>query len=257
MKNTLSALITIYNEENIISSCLSKLDFCDEIVVVLDKSTDKSKQICQKYTNNIFEGSFKYEGDRRNFGIEKCSSTWILEVDADEHISNELAKEILKTINNNESENFNNFHIKINNYIGNKLVKYGWGGSFGRGGVTCLFKKGTKTWGRQRVHPEIKFIGKFGKNLENPIDHYFVSNISGLIQKLDTWSYLKALDLVEQKKEDSLLKNIRRIFSRFLKNYFKRKGYKEGKLGFLISLFAGLFPLLSYIRAELMKKKIK
>ena len=56
MKNTLSALITIHNEENIISSCLNKLDFCDEIVVVLDKSTDKSKQICQKYTNNIFEG---------------------------------------------------------------------------------------------------------------------------------------------------------------------------------------------------------
>ena len=69
MKNTLSALITIYNEENIISSCLSKLDFCDEIVVVLDKSTDKSKQICQKYTNNIFEGSFKYEGDRNRLFI--------------------------------------------------------------------------------------------------------------------------------------------------------------------------------------------
>ena len=115
MKNTLSALITIHNEENIISSCLSKLDFCDEIVVVLDKSTDTSKQICRKYTNNIFEGSFKYEGDRRNFGLENCNSTWILEVDADEHISKELAEEILKIINSNEGENFNNFHIKINN----------------------------------------------------------------------------------------------------------------------------------------------
>ena len=257
MQKTISALVTVHNEEKIIASCLNKLNFCDEIIVILDNSTDRTKEICQKFTTKIYEGSFKYEGDRRNFGLEKCNSNWILEIDADEHVSEKLAEEIIEIINSKEGEKVNNFHIKVNNYIGSKLVKNGWGGSFGRGGVTCLFKKGTKIWGKQRVHPEVKFKGKFGKNLFNPIDHYFVDNISGLINKLDSWSYLKALDLVEQKKQDSLLRNIRRIFSRFLKNYFKRKGYKEGKLGFLISLFAGLFPILSYLRAELIKKNIK
>ena len=115
------------------------------------------------------------------------------------------------------------------------------------------FKKGTKTWGKQRVHPELKFLQKFGPDLKNPIEHYFVKDISELLKKFDTWTYLKSLDLIENNKKDSLGHNIRRIFSRFLKNYFKRKGYKEGRLGFLIALLAGLFPIVSYLRSEIEK----
>ncbi len=254
MNTKISALVTVHNEEKILSSCLEKLQFCNEIVVILDKCTDQSKNIASTYTSSIYEGSWEYEGDRRNFGIEKCKSKWIIEIDTDEHISKSLADEILKKINLNEK--YDNYHIKINNYIGNKLVKNGWGGSFGRGGVTCLFKKGTKKYGRQRVHPEIKFTGKFGPDLINPINHYFVNNISELITKFNHWSYLKAIDIIEGNKKETLRKNIRRIFSRFMKNYFKRKGYKEKEIGFLISLLAGLFPLISYLRAKIKKQNI-
>ena len=59
---------------------------------MLDKSTDNSKTICQKFTDNIYSGSWEYEGERRNFGINKCNTEWILEVDTDEHISKKLAK---------------------------------------------------------------------------------------------------------------------------------------------------------------------
>lgn len=252
MIKKISALIMVHNEENILHSCLEKLDFCNEIIIILDKSTDNSKKICEKFTNQVYPGSWEYEGDRRNFGIEKCSSEWILEIDADEHISKKLSKEILEKINDPNSI-FTNYHIKINNYIGKKLVKYGWGGTFGRGGVTCLFKKGVKKWGRQRVHPELTFFDDFGPDLKNPIEHYFIENISDLFKKFDNWTYLKSLDIIDQKKHEYLFKNIRRVFSRFLKNYYKRKGYKEGKLGFLIALLAGLFPLVSYLRAEIKK----
>ena len=74
MKQTISALIIIHNEEKILSSCLEKLQFCDEIIVVLDDCSDQSKNIASGYTSSIYEGSWKYEGDRRNFGIEKCKS---------------------------------------------------------------------------------------------------------------------------------------------------------------------------------------
>ena len=100
---------------------MEKLSFCDEIIVILDKCTDKSKNITEKFTNLIFEGSWKYEGERRNFGIQKCTSDWIIEIDTDEHISESLANEILEKINS--LDNYDNYHIKINNYIGKKLVK--------------------------------------------------------------------------------------------------------------------------------------
>ena len=94
MIKKLSALLIIHNEEKILYSCLEKLNFCDEIIIILDKSTDNSKKICKKFTDKIYSGSWEYEGDRRNFGINKCNSEWILEVDSDEHISKELAQEI-------------------------------------------------------------------------------------------------------------------------------------------------------------------
>ena len=71
---------------------IKSLYFTDEIVVVLDRSVDKTKTICKRYTNKIFCGKWKCEGQRRNFGIKKCSSEWILEIDADEIISENLKK---------------------------------------------------------------------------------------------------------------------------------------------------------------------
>ena len=73
----ISALIVVHNEEFQIDKCLRTLDFCDEIVVILDKCTDNSLSIVKKFTNRYFTGNWVIEGERRNFGIEKCTSDWI------------------------------------------------------------------------------------------------------------------------------------------------------------------------------------
>ena len=95
---TISALIVARNEEKKIKECLSSLNFVDEIVVILDRSTDKTFKICKTFSNKIFTGEWTCEGERRNFGIEKCSSEWIFEIDADEIISKDLAREVKKKI---------------------------------------------------------------------------------------------------------------------------------------------------------------
>ena len=79
----ISALIIARNEERIIEDTLKSLSFVDEIVVVLDRSIDGTQKICKKYTTKIFCGSWVCEGQRRNYGIRKCSSEWVLEIDAD------------------------------------------------------------------------------------------------------------------------------------------------------------------------------
>ena len=80
---SLSCLIIARNEEKKLEKCLANLIFSDEIVVVLDRSIDNSKEISTKFTHSVFKGHWEFEGDRRNFGISKCSMKWILEVDAD------------------------------------------------------------------------------------------------------------------------------------------------------------------------------
>lgn len=71
-----------------------------------------------------------------------------------------------------------------------------------------------------------------------------------MIQRLDRYSTMRARDLRESGDLGGLLSNVRRLFSRFIKCYVMRRGYREGGYGFLIALFAGLYPLLSYLKAR-------
>ena len=100
MKNNIkiSALVIAHNEEKILASCLKNLVYADELVVVLDKTNDKSRIIAKKYRARVFEGNWNIEANRRNFGIKKCLGDWILEIDADEHASKDLFIEIRKKI---------------------------------------------------------------------------------------------------------------------------------------------------------------
>lgn len=245
---TLSAVISIRNEEARLDACLSRLTFADEIVVVLDRCTDASKSIAAKFTDRLIDGGWEREGDRRNAAIDACRCDWILEVDADEHVPDELAREIRHTIN---TTTFDWHEILVDNYIGDHLVRHGWGASYGKAAYPGLFRNGVKTWGRQRVHPRLEWRGKKGPMLNNRIDHYVDKNVSDMIKRLDSYSSARARDLRESGDIGSFANNLRRVFSRFFKCYVSRKGYREGGYGLLIALFAGLYPLISHIKAKL------
>jgi len=246
--NKLSVLIIVHNEEKQLKDCLETISFADEIIVILDKCNDNSKKIAKKYTKNTFSGSWEIEGDRRNYGLKKCKNEWILEIDADERVPIKLKNEILKIINTSKYD----WHlIKVNNFLGNEVINYGWGAYFGKSAYSGLFRKNVKKWGKQRVHPKIFMNGKKGQDLKNKLNHFYCKSISDLIIKLDNYSTARAIDLKESKTSESLLKNIRRLFSRFWKCFFLRKGYKEKKVGFVIAVVASLYPLISYLKYKI------
>ena len=72
-----------------------------------------------------------------------------------------------------------------------------------------------------------------------------------MVRRLDNYSTARAQDLRESGEIGGFAGNVRRFFSRFFKCYVLRKGYREGGYGFLIALFAGLYPLLSHLKAKL------
>ena len=246
----LSALISVHDEERQLAECLERLTFADEIVVMLDKCTDGSEDIARRFTERIFHGAWSIEGDRRNAGIEACRGQWILEVDADERVPEALAEEIRRTV---ETTAFDWHEILVDNYVGDRLVRWGWGASYGKAAYPGLFRKGVKEWGKQRVHPSLKWSGRKGPMLTNRLDHYVDRNISDMVRRLDSYATARARDLRDSGDVGTFRRNLRRLFSRFIKCYFLRKGYREGGYGFLIALFAGLFPLLAYLKATLEK----
>ena len=146
----ISALVVARNEAARLPACLATLAAADEIVVVLDRSTDASAEIARGHGARLLEGGWELEGERRNAGIAACTGDWILEVDADERVPPELWAEIRRVV----AGSAHAFHrVRIDNYVGERLILHGWGGSFGTTLKPILFRRGAKHWRGQRVHP--------------------------------------------------------------------------------------------------------
>ncbi|MBO0735028.1 MAG: glycosyltransferase family 2 protein [Alphaproteobacteria bacterium] len=244
----LSALVVAHDEAHQLAECLACLEFADETVVVLDRCRDGSLQIARQFTDRIVEGAWEREGPRRHAGIDVCRGEWILEVDADERVPQELADEIRRIVETSSAA----WHlIPVDNYIGPRLVRWGWGGSFGRSAHAALFRKGVKRWGEERVHPAVSLCGREGARLPFPLIHHVDRDVSEMLRRLDRYTTARAQDLRDSGDIGSFRRNLRRIVSRFWKCYVVRKGYREGPHGFLIALCAALYPILSYLKARL------
>jgi glycosyltransferase involved in cell wall biosynthesis len=244
----ISAVVVAHNEEAQLAECLEALGFCDEIVVVLDRCTDKSKDIACLFKARVVEGAWEREGPRRHAGIDACAGAWVLEVDADERVPPALAEELRRTAGQSKEA----WHlISVDNYIGDRLVRYGWGASFGKGAFAGFYRHGAKRWGDQRVHPEVTLSGPQGPTLNGRLIHYVDRNISDMLARLDRYTTARAKDLRDSGNIGSYRRNVRRIFSRFWKCYVARRGYREGEWGLLIALCAALYPILSYLKARL------
>jgi glycosyltransferase involved in cell wall biosynthesis len=244
----LSALVVVRNEAQQLAECLTGLGFADEIVVVLDRCRDGSATVARRVTDRLVEGAWEREGARRRAGIEACRGDWLLEIDADERVTPLLAAEIARVV---DASPYAWHLVPVHNYIGTRLVRWGWGASFGRSAHAALFQKGAKEWGDQRVHPAVTLSGNAGPRLTAPIIHFVDRDISAMLQRLDRYSSLRAQDLRDGGDIGGYGRNLRRIVSRFWKCYVARKGYREGPYGFLVALCAALFPILSYLKARL------
>ena len=244
----LSAVISVHNEESQLAECLKTLEFADEIVVLLDKCTDDSEVVARKFTNRIVPGAWPKEGARRNAGIEACTGDWVFEIDADERVPEALSREIRHVV---ETSSADWHEVPVDNYIGERLIRWGWGASFGKAAYPGLFRRGVKVWGDQRVHPTLSWSGRKGAMLDNRLVHYLDRNISDMIMRLDSYSSARARDIRDSGQIGSTANNLRRFFSRFIKCYFLRKGYREGGFGLVIAICAGLYPLLAHLKAKL------
>jgi glycosyltransferase involved in cell wall biosynthesis len=241
---TLSALIVARNEEARLGACLDTVRFCDEVVVVLDRSTDGSFAIAESFGARVIQGAWEIEGERRNAGIDACRGRWILEIDCDERVPQALAGEIRAAVAG-ASDGY--FLVPMANHIGERLVRHGWGAYNGVAAKPILFARDAKRWGRGRVHPKIDLSGP-RRALTQPLDHYVYRDVSDMIRRLDRYTDLAALDAVEQGALPRLAPALRRIFSRAWKSYVARRGYREGAWGVALALMSAIYPLLIYLK---------
>jgi len=243
----ISAVIVAHNEEKKITDCLRSLDFVDEIVVVLDKCSDRTKEIVLQFTDKIIEGSWNIEGARRNVALSAATGDWILEIDADERISAQLRDEILTKIQNEKCA----FIAPIANYVGKRWVKYGWLRTIAVLERNTLSYRGEKRYDEDKqIHPTFKMNCQI-KRLENPIIHLVDDDVADLIARFNRYTTWRANDMIAKNKiRGGFFRLVFGLKIRFLKSFFGKKGYKEGLLGVLIALLCGLYPIVSFLKAN-------
>ncbi|MBN1622511.1 MAG: glycosyltransferase family 2 protein [Endomicrobiales bacterium] len=240
-KIKISAVTIIFNEEINIDACLSRLTWADEIVVIDSFSTDKSLELCRKYTNKIFQKHFNGYAGQRNYGIEKASGEWILFVDADEIITDELKNEILQKTEG--ATDVSAYYIPRDNISFGKLLRHG--GNYPDYQLR-LFKKTSATY-REEIHEKLEIRGGTAY-LQNPMVHRNYQTISEYLKKLNSYTDLEVKKMVKNNEKVTWLQIIFKPAIRFFWTYFIKLGFMDGYAGFLMSGLGSVYMFMKYIK---------
>ena len=243
----LSALVCVQNQEVLLSQCLRKLAFCDEIVVVADRCTDRSAEIARRHGAVVISGIFPLESQRKAAGVDACTGDWILEVEACEIVDSALAWEIRASLQMRPEGD--HFEAPLANYVGDRLVRHGWAGGLGDMSATRLYRRGVKHWKAQRLEAA-ELTGVSAGALKGVLRRKVAEDIGEMIDSLNRLTGLHAEDLADARAPSGVAGGVLGGLNLFFRSYVARSGWREGRLGFLLATMTGLYPLLSHLRAR-------
>ena len=244
----LTALVCVQNQEAQLSLCLRRLSFCDEVVVVADRCTDRSQEIARRHGAVVVPGIFPLESQRRTAGLAAASGDWVLEVEPDELVDSALAWEIRATLKMRPEGDW--FEVPIDNYVGDELVRQGWTGLLGAERAPRLYRPGAKRWKAQRLDDGAMVSGKPAGALKGALRRTVGEDIGAVVNRLNRLTALTGEDLVDADGQRGPVAGLAWGLGQFVRSYVARGGWREGRLGFLVALMAGLYPVLAHLRAR-------
>jgi glycosyltransferase involved in cell wall biosynthesis len=244
-----SAVIITYNEESIIKKTLSKLGWCDEIIIIDSGSTDKTVEICRQFGCDIYTRSFEGYGEQKNYGISKAKNDWILCIDADEVLSEPLIEEISKELGKSDIE-FSGFAIPRTLVYMNKPFRYG---KEANAPIVRLFDRRKGEWDGALVHEKVILNGKLGK-LSNVIWHYSYFSYEQHLSKINQYSSLGAAKLLQNKKYKNKYILVLCIPLNFFKYYVWNRNFLNGFHGFAWSFFNAFYHFIKYAKLIELRK---
>ncbi len=247
----ISVVLATYNEEENIARCLQSVkEIASEIVIVDGTSKDKTVEVAKSFGAKI-----KVTDNPPNFHINKqkaidmATGDWILQLDADERVSKELAEEIRKIISEDTEEN--GFWMPRKNYfLGRFLMKGGQYPDY----TVRLYRRGKGKLPQKDVHEQAVIEGKVGY-LKEALLHYPYKNFSAYASKWMRYNHLLAFQIDEEmKKKNRILRiyyGIAYLLAKpahwMLTAYGRHKGFMDGWQGFVFAIMSALrFPV-SYI----------
>ena len=250
----LSVVIITHNEEKNIQRCLESVkDIADEIIIVDSYSDDKTIEICKQYNAQITMHAFNGFGKQKQFANSLATHDFILSIDADEALSEELKKSIRSALQSKKSDIYT--MNRITNFCGKWIHHGGWYPDT----KIRLFKKNKADWNDLPVHEILEVTKKASiTHLKGDLLHYSIESMSYHVAQINTYSSIAAAHLVSKHKRKSLLHILLKPMARFIKIYFIKLGFLDGFYGFVIARNSAFALFLRYAKArEIKKKKIQ
>ena len=238
----LSVVIITYNEERNIRRCIeSVLKVADEIVVVDSLSTDKTKQICHEYEVQFHEQKFLGYIEQKNFALKFATYDYVLSLDADEALSDELVSSILEV---KEDLKYSGYTMnRLTNYCGRWIHHCGWYPDK----KLRLFKHKKGSWGGVNPHDEFMFDKSVRTiHLNGDLLHYSYYTLDDHFKQIERFTDIAAGELYGKGKKVSFIKLWLSPVVRFVRDYFFLSGFLDGKSGFRICRLSAYATFLKY-----------
>ena len=242
----ISATIITFNEEATIARCIDSLVLvADEIVVVDSFSTDATEQICRskgvRFLQHVFEGYVA----QKNFADAQATFDYILSVDADECLSDELQKSVLEAKKNLISDGYT--MNRLNNFCGTWIYHSGW-----------YPDRKLRLWNRRKgkwegVYLHEKLVMQAGSRitgLTGDLLHYTVSSVEQFKMQQKKFATIAAKEIAAGRKKSNLVFNLLRAAFMFIRRYFFQLGLLDGYYGFIISAEAMKYTYRKYEQAK-------
>lgn len=233
MNPPLSVFIICQDEERIIGSCLKQAaKVADEIIIVDSGSTDATLEIVSQYTDKIFHQQWLGYGRQKNFALSKCRNEWVMSLDADEVLPDELITEIQHLDMSAPA-----YRIARKLYLGDKFIR--WGGYFPDYQLR-LFKKSLGRISDAMVHESVKLAASVEcKKLTTPLDHFAYRDLQEMQNAFREFAKLSD-------RKPNILRALLNFTYTFINKFFLRLGFLHGYLGFQLALNHAKYSYLKY-----------
>jgi glycosyltransferase involved in cell wall biosynthesis len=248
-----AAIVVCFNEEDRIEACLESLRWCDEIVIVDSFSTDRTPEICRRYTDRFYQRPWAGYRDQKAHAHSLATKAWVLMVDADERVSESLREELCAALVRDGNEYAGYALPRLVYYLGRWWRRSEWYPDYD----VRLFRRDRAAWGGTDPHEKILVDGKV-RRLTHPLEHFTYRSMDDHIQRQNRYSSISARESQKAGQRWRLSDALLRPAVRFIRSYIFKRGFMEGFAGFYVAATGAFYVFLKYAKLwelELEEKK--
>lgn len=242
-KLKISVAIIVKNEADRIARLLNSVGFADEIVVVDSGSRDDTVAVCEKWGARVIYHEWSGHIAQKQFALQQTASEWILSLDADEEVSDALAKEIRDRLDNVTPDVCGFSMPRLSKYLGRWIRHGGWYPDR----KVRLVRRGKAVWGGIDPHDKLEVDGKVVP-LSEPIFHYVYRSIADQVATINSFS-----DIYAEKHGPAgnlfVLAGAAHLIGKFLECYLWKLGFLDGIPGFIIAVNSAWYVFLKHAKA--------